>query len=173
MPKTRQDKIALKEALSEKIKRQAILIFSRAHGLPVNKQQTLRRLLRRENAEYKIAKRTILKKALDEALLPFLPEAEKGEVAVMFGYGDEVSPAKALAKFRKENPDTFQFLGGVLAGRLLSRADVVALAKLPGREELIGQLVSVLISPIRGFMNVLQGNQRKLVVALAQIATKK
>lgn len=173
MPKTRQAKEELKDSLSQKIKDQTVLIFARAKGLAVAKQQSLRRLLKSESAEYKIAKKTILRRALGEAGLPFPSEAEKGEVSVIFGYGDEVAPAKVLAKFRKENPETFSFLGGVLGGRLFSSAEVMALAKLPGKQELIGQLAWVMSAPFRGLMTVLNGNQRKLVAALSQIVLKK
>ena len=159
--------------LEEKVTSQKVAIFSDFHGLPVSRQQELRRLLKKEDAEFKVAKKTLLQRAFAAAKVPFAHIDYKGELGVIFGFGDEVSPAKHLAKFAKANPDHLKIIGGVLGGREISREEVMALARLPGKQELLGQLVGVLVSPIRGLMNVLNGNQRKLVVALAQIAKQK
>lgn len=173
MPKTRTQKETLQTELAEKAGDQKVMIFSAFKGISVAKQQALRRSLRKENAEFKVAKKTILRRALADKGLPFPADSYKGEVAVVFGFGDEVAPAKVLAKFKKENPDGFQMLSGILGSRALTDKDVAALAKLPGKVELLTQLAWTLQSPVRGLMTVLNGNQRKLVVALAEVAKKK
>lgn len=171
--KTRKDKEKLQTELAQKAGDQKIMIFSNMKGISVLKQQALRRALRAEHAEYKIAKKTIIRRALSEKGLPFPVESFKGEVGVIFGFGDEVAPAKVLAKFRRQNPEGFEMLSGILGDRALTKEDVIRLSKLPGKQELLGQLVGVLSAPMRGLMAVLNGNQRKLVVALAEIAKKK
>ena len=169
----KSQKSAIIEDLKEKATAQKVVIFSDFHGLSVAKQQELRRLLKKENAEYKVAKKTLLERAFAAAKAPFSHINYKGELGVVFGFGDEIAPAKSLAKFARANPDSMKIIGGTLGGRELSREEVLALAKLPGKHELLGQLVGVLVSPIRGLMNVMNGNQRKLVVALGHIVAKK
>ncbi len=170
---TKSQKSQIVDGLQEKAASQKVVIFSDFHGLPVAKQQELRRALKKEDAEFKVAKKTLIQRAFDAAKVPFSYINYKGELGVIFGFGDEVAPAKFLHKFARANPDGFKIIGGILGERALSKEEVIALAKLPSKQELLSQLVGVLVSPIRGFMNVLNGNQRKLVVALAQIANKK
>lgn len=170
---TRKEKEELESELAEMAKRQKVVVFSNFHGLSVAAQQAFRRALRKEDAEVKIAKKTILRRAFESIGLPFPVADFKGEVAVVFGYGDEIAPARVVAKFGKENPDSFKTIGGILGGRALEAKSVLALAKLPGKRELLSQLVGILSAPIRNLMNVLNGNQRKLVTALAAIAEKK
>ena len=170
---TKSQKSDIIKDLETKAAKQKVILFSDFHGLSVGKQQELRRILRKDDAEVKVTKKTLFARAFDAAKIPFAHLDYKGELAAIFGFGDEIAPAKSLAKFARAHPDQFKIVGGVLGGRGLSAAEVTALAKLPGKTELLGQLVSVLASPIRGLMNVLNGNQRKLVVALAQIAKQK
>lgn len=159
--------------LEAKVKDQKVVLFSDFHGLGVAKQQELRRILRKENAEYKVAKKTLIQRAFDAAKLPFSFLDYKGELAVIFGFGDEVAPAKMLAKFAKANPDGLKILGGLLGGKELTDKEVASLAKLPGKAELIAQLAWTLSAPMRGLVTVLNGNQRKLVVVLQKIKESK
>ena len=158
----------LVEGLIDKFRRQKIAIFSDFHGVAVFKAQALRRLLKKDNAEYKVAKKTLLDRALEKIGAGLKTKDLKGEIGVAFGYGDEVLPAKTLLKFSKEN-ETFKILGGILGNRALSDKEVVAFAKLPGKEILIGQLLGVLQSPLRGLVSVIGGNMRNLVVVLNKI----
>lgn len=158
--------------LMEKFKRQKIAIFSDFSGVSVAKSQALRRLLRKENAEYKVAKKTLFDRALAETNAGAATKDMKGEIGVAFGYGDQVSPAKILAKFAKE-VQTFKILGGLLDGKLLSDKQVAALARLPSREVLLAQVASALVAPLRSFASVLQGNIRNLAFVLNQIKDKK
>ncbi|MBI3627566.1 MAG: 50S ribosomal protein L10 [Candidatus Sungbacteria bacterium] len=170
---TKVEKGKIVEELKEKIAKQRVAIFSNFHGLSVTKQQELRRSLKKENAEYKVAKKTLISRAFESAKIPFVHKDFKGELSVIFGYGDEASPAKSLFKFGRKNPDAISIVGGILGSRALSKDEVVSLAKLPSREELLGQVARAISAPIRGFLNVLNGNQRKLVLALSEIARKK
>src|SRR3989338_5528868 len=164
----RAQKVKIVEDLVEKLKRQKIAIFSDFTGISVGKFQTLRRLLKKDQAEYKITKKTLFDRALEQAETSFKTQELQGEIGVAFGYEDEVMPAKTLFKFSKEN-ETFKILGGILGNRILNDKEVVAFAKLPGKEILIGQLLGVLQSPLRGLVSVLGGNMRNLVVVLNKI----
>lgn len=152
----------------DKFKRQKIAVFSDFHGISVIKVQGLRRLLKKSEAEYRVAKKTMFDRALTKLGIGTKTQELKGEVGVTFGYGDEVSPAKTLLKFSKDN-ETFKILGGILGNKILSGKETIALAKLPPREVLISRLLGILQSPMRGLVTVLQGNIKNLVVILNKV----
>lgn len=165
---TKAQKEKIVQELEEKLKKQKITIFTDFRGVSVAKSQTLRRQLRKDEAEFKVAKKTLIDRALDKFGTAFRAKKLEGEIGVVFGYNDQVAPAKVLAKFSKEN-ETFKILGGILDGKVLSDKEMVKLAKLPAREALIGQLLAVLQSSLRGLVNVLGGNTRNLIVVLNKI----
>ncbi len=167
----RKQKEEIATDLSDKFKRAKIAFFSDFHGIAVSKAQALRRLLKKDAAEYRVAKKTLLDRALEKAGIGIKTKELQGEISVTFGYGDEVLPAKTLTKFSKAN-ETFKVLAGILGDRVLDAKDVIALAKLPSREVLLAQVVSAMQTPIRGLVNVLQGNIRGLVVVINKISAK-
>ena len=124
--------------------------------------------MKKDNAEYRVAKKTLIDRALGENGLPTGAKEMKGEIGIAFGYGDEALPAKTLLKFSKEN-ETFKIVGGILGGKLMSDKQMVALAKLPSREILLSQLVGVMAGPVRGLAMVLQANIRGLAVVLGKV----
>lgn len=168
MPITKAKKQEVAKELVDKFKKAKIAIFSDFHGVSVSKSQALRRLLKKEESEFKVSKKTLLDRALKESGADVRAKELQGEIGVAFGYGDEVAPARILWKFSRQN-ETFKILGGILGGKILSGKEILELAKLPSREIILGQLVGVLASPIRGLETVLQGNFRNLVVVLNKI----
>lgn len=169
---TKPQKTKIVEELADKLKRQKIAIFSDFTGVSVSKFQILRRLLKKDGAEYKVTKKTLFDRALQEAGVNLKTKELQGEIGATFGYGDEVAPAKILLKFSKQN-ETFKILGGILGNRVLNAKEVITLAKLPSREILIGQLLNVMQSPIRGLATVLGDNIRNLVVILNKVKDNK
>ena len=169
---TKSQKSKIVEELADKFGKQKIAIFSDFHGINVVKARDLRRALKKDYAEYKVAKKTLIDRAIVEQGLQFSAKELQGEVGVAFGYGDQVAPAKALVKFSKEN-ETFKILGGIMEGRILSIKDIVALAKLPSREILLAQVVGAFQAPLRGLATVLQANIRNLATVLNKIKEKK
>ncbi|MDO8664895.1 MAG: 50S ribosomal protein L10 [Candidatus Liptonbacteria bacterium] len=166
LSKTKKQEIV--KELTDKFQKQKSVIFTDFRGIGVNKLMALRREMRKLGAEFKVAKKTFLRIALKSVGVEYDPKELEGEIGVIFGYEDQVAPAKAAAKFGKEN-ETFKVLKGLLDGKLIEGKEVLALAKLPSHEQLLGKLVWVLNSPIQGFYNVLQGNLRNLVVVLSKI----
>ena len=169
---TKAKKADVVAGLADQFSRQKVAIFSDFHGVSVANATQLRRNLKKEDAEYKVAKKTLLARALSTVGITFDAKRLKGEIGVAFGYGDQAAPAKILAKFGKEN-ETFKILGGLLGSRVMSEKDVIALARLPSREALLGQVASVLSAPMRGLASALQGNIRNLAFVLGQVRDKK
>ena len=168
----RSEKAEIIKGLEERFGRQKVSIFTDFRGINVGKLSALRRELKKIGAEFKVAKKTFLKRALDALGIGLDPEELDGEIGVIFGYEDQVAPARTAAKFAKAN-NTFKVLRGILDGTVIEGQAVLALAKLPSREQLLGQVASVLQAPIRNLAVVLQANIRNLAVVLNQVASNK
>ena len=169
---TRQQKEKLVAGLEDKFRRQQISIFADLRGISVAKLSAFRRELRKIGAELKMGKKTLLKRALETVGINIEPKTLEGELGVIFGYGDQIAPAKAATKFSRGN-ETFKVVKGVLEGRILETKDILALARLPSREQLLAGAARALNSPIQGLVNALEGNIRNLVVVLNQIRSNK
>lgn len=165
---TRKQKEEVVKELADKIKRQQSLIFTDVTGVNVNDVQNLRRKLREAEIEYKVAKKTLIDLALKQAKKEADISGFTGSLALAFSYKDPVMPAKILNNFSKEN-ESLKILGGLMEDKALSLEEVKELAMIPSKDELLAMFVNTLKGPIYGFVNVLQGNIRNLLLILKQI----
>lgn len=148
------------------------VVFVKNNGLTVEEILGIRGELRKTGDAFKISKKTLIRLALKELELPEVEDdILSGPIGVAFGT-DEISVAKTLEKIAKSN-ERLELMGGILEGKVLSRDDVVALAKMPSKEELLAKLVGSLKSPISGFHGVLHANLRGIVQVLDQIQKQK
>jgi len=176
MPLSRSQKKEIIEDLESRLSRQKAVIFTNIQGLKVKDLTKLRKLLKEKGIDYKMVKKTLLKTAFKKtfpAAAPdnigsFDPRNIEGEIAVAFGYKDEILPAKILYKFSIEN-ENLKIAGGIIAQRFFAKEELISLAKLPSREELLAKLAGTIASSFVGFINVLQGNAKKLVYILSNI----
>ncbi|MFA6376905.1 MAG: 50S ribosomal protein L10 [Candidatus Paceibacterota bacterium] len=168
MPISKAKKEEIVKELGEKLGRQKAVVFADFTGLKVKDLGTLKTSLRKQNAEFKVAKKTLMKVAFKEKGIDTDPKTLAGEIALVMGYGDEVAPAKLVYEFSKTNQN-IKILGGLLENKMLSIEQVMSLAKLPSKLELHAKLVGTLSSPTRNFVGVLQGNLRGLVTVLSKI----
>ncbi len=168
--------------ISEKLAKAKNAVFTSYAGLSVADQVTLRAKIKLAGGELNVVKNTLVRRALSDRLetaeQATLEQALQGPTAVVYGYEDVVTPTKALVEFAKEHEVMSMKLGVMFnesgkADSVLTADQVVALSKLPGKQELLAQLVGQLNAPITGFVNVLQGNIRKLVYVLKAIEDKK
>ena len=165
---SRSQKENLVKDLSEKIKAGKVMIFSDYSGTTVAKMKRLRNELRRNDSSYKITKKKLIELAFKNAGIEADVKNMEGQIGVAIGNADEVSAAKVLAKFSKEN-ENFKILQGVLENKVISGEEVMALSKLPSRGELLSKLVGSIKAPVSGFVNALAGNLRNLVGVLKAI----
>jgi large subunit ribosomal protein L10 len=150
----------------------ASVVFVAYNALTVAEVNELRGSLFDAGGAMRVIPKRLLKIALNTLKVDFDPLAHDGQVAVVWGT-DAVAPAKALSKFADQHEEKIRLLAGTLEGNLLTLEEVTALAKLPTREQLLGQLASVLVGPARGLVTVLSGAQRNLVQVLAAIQDQK
>jgi large subunit ribosomal protein L10 len=168
---TKDQKKKIVKDLSEKIKDSKVLIFSDFTGTTVAKMKALRDELRTSGSSYKITKKKLIQRALKEAGIEVDVYGLEGQIGIAVGQNDEVAAAKVLSKFAKTNKN-FKILRGVLEKKEISDKEVLYLAALPSREELLAKLVGSINAPVSGFVNVLAGNLRNFVGVLKAISEK-
>ena len=167
----REEKAQVIERLAAKLRVGSAVLVD-YQGMDVARTTNLRRRSRELGVEFVVAKNTLAKRAANEAGVEGLQEFLSGPTALAFSE-DPVASAKLMAEFA-DQVETFALKGGVLdGGRILDEADVVALSKLPSREQLIAQIVGGISSPLTGLVTVLNNTVQGLVVALGQIAEQK
>ncbi len=125
-----------------------------------------------KQVEVFVAKKTLIARAAQEAGIEISMDKLEGSVLTAVSFGDEVSAAKLLKDLSKER-EFMKLLAGVLEGRFMSQAEVMQLASLPTKHELLSKMVGSLNAPVSGFVNVLAGNLRGLVTVLGAIKEKK
>lgn len=132
----------------------------------------LRKNLRDKGIKMTVSKKTLMKRAFGEAGIVGDVPAMEGQIALAFG-NDPVVPAKSVAEAEKKLKNKVFILGGIFEGKFLSKQEMIALSKVPGREVLLSQLLNVMNSPIQGFVSTLNAVTRDFVNVLDQVAKKK
>ncbi|WP_028580579.1 50S ribosomal protein L10 [Desulfogranum japonicum] len=168
----RNQKTDLVSALNETFSKAKFAVVTDYCGLKVTELEELRSNLRENNAQFQIAKNTLLKLAVKGTEYEALAEYFTGTTAVAVSFDEPVGAAKALAKFAKDN-ENLQIRSAGLEGSLLTADDVVALSKLPSREELLAKLLGTMNAVPTGFVRVLNAIPQKLVYAMGAIRDQK
>ncbi len=157
--------------LSESIKASCTGVIVNYKGITVAEDTKLRKDLREAGDEYKVVKNTLLSRALKDAGIEGLDSVLEGTTAIAFSKDNYVSGAQILAKFADTNKN-FEIKAGFVDGGVIDAEGVKNLAKLPSKEVLVAQVLGGLNAPITGFVTVLNGTMKGLVVALNAIAEK-
>ena len=169
-------KLAQKQVFTEHLKqtleRATVAVVVDYRGLTVADLTRLRGELRPVDAAFTIAKNTLTRHAIHGSPKAVLDVALKGPTALLVGTGDQVAPVKVLSTFLSANKKPNEIRAGYLDGKLLSRAEVEQLAKLPPLEQLRGQLASAINAPLSGLVSVISSPQRGLVNVLDQYAKR-
>jgi large subunit ribosomal protein L10 len=168
MALTKEKKQNIVKELEEKIEKQKSMIFMDFSGTKVKNLALLRKKLKEAKNELRVAKKTLMDIALKNKKVAVEAKKLTGEVGMVFGYEDELSPAKMVNQFLKTNPNV-KILGGYIENKFYGPEDVTRFAELPGREQLLAGLLGSLSAPASNFVGVLSGNLRKLVFVLSQI----
>lgn len=170
---TRGKKENILKDLADKFSRAKAAILVDFNNLSVSKTMELRRNLKSADAEYKVAKKTLISRVLrfgnfeDVDLDNF-----KTQVGIVFSYVDPAATAQSVSKFSKVN-GALKILGGFFGFDWQDKDKIMALAELPSREVLLGQVVSAIASPLSGLVNVLSSNMRNLINVLNSLKLKK
>lgn len=169
MPKTKAQKQTILNQLAENLAKQQAMVFVDYKGLKVKDMLALRDQLRQVGSKLVVAKKTLLSKVMKEKGIGIDLKGMDGQVGAIFAFEDSLAPMKAANTFAKTN-ENLKIVGGYFENEIQSAASIVAIASLPGKEELLAKLVGTLAAPMSGFVTVLQGNIKGLVYILAQKA---
>ncbi len=168
----RDDKATLVSQLNDSFSRAKFSVVADYCGLKVSELQQIRKELRDCDSEIRVAKNTLLKRAAVDTDSAVLAEDFSGTTAVVTAYSDPVGPAKVLAKFAEDH-DKFVIRAVALEGEKIDNDRLVALSKLPSKEVLLGQLLSVMNNVPTGLVQVLSGVPRTFVYGLQAIKDQK
>ena len=147
--------------LAEKLKEAKVILLTDYRGINVEDVTKLRAELRGVNSEYKVIKNNIIKRALDANGENGLDDLLEGPTALIIGTEDYLEPSKIIYNFSKNN-DFYKIKGGIIDGKVMTAEEIITLAKLPSRQELMAKLAGALL-----------GNITKLAVALDQVKVQK
>lgn len=160
------------EMIKEKVQKAKVAIVTEYRGLSVEEITNLRRDLQKNGGDYTVTKNTLAKIAIKDSSLECLEETFKGPIALAFGFEDEVSPAKVLAKFIKETKKG-EIIAAALDGKLLSASEAKALATIPSREEIYAKMLGCINSPASGIANSVNAIASQLVRTMAAVRDTK
>ena len=147
--------------LAERMKKAKLILLADYRGINVSDVTGLRNELRNINAEYKVIKNNITRRALEECKLEGLDSELEGPTAVIMTEEDYLEPTKVIYNFTKSN-DYYKIKGGFIDGKLMTAEEIITLAKLPSKQDLLSMLAGGLLA-----------NISKFAVALEQVRLQK
>ena len=160
---SRQKKEEILDKVRGIVTKSPTIVFAKFDKFTVAQTNEMRKGLHTSEVGYTVAKKTLIKRALDEIKPEGTQPEMAGEIAVAYAYSDDVlTPARELAVFVKKFPEQLAFAGGVFGGKYVNATEMKAIAEIPPIGVLRGMFVQVINSPIQ-----------KLAIALGQIAEKK
>ncbi|MDP3478379.1 MAG: 50S ribosomal protein L10 [Desulfoprunum sp.] len=168
----RDEKSVIVSELNDSFNRAKFAVVADYCGLKVSELQQMRIELRNCDSEIRIAKNTLLKRAVADTASSLLSDDFSGTTAVVISYSDPVLPAKVIAKFAEEHAK-FKIRSASFAGEKLNAEGLIALSKLPTKEVLLGQLLSVMNAVPTGLVRVLSGVPRTFLYGLQAIKDQK
>ena len=168
----REQKAAAIAEIADEIRESEAVFAVDFRGISVPQAADVRTRLRDADARFRVVKNTLTERAADEAGAEALKALLTGPTALTFVKGDAALAAKAISTFNRET-ELLAFKGGLMNGEALDPAQLQAIARLPSRDVLYGQLVGVVASPITGLVRGLNALISGLAIALGQVQEKK
>jgi large subunit ribosomal protein L10 len=164
----RREKERVVSELHQKLQNIRAVILTDYRGLNVEEITRLRRQLQKASVEYRVVKNTLMRLASKGTGLEGLSDFFVGPTAMAVSNDDPLAPARVLLEFSKETP-LLEIRGGFIEGRVVSPREIEGIAKLPGREVLLGNLLRVLVGGQFRLVNTLSSHIRMLVRVLEVI----
>jgi large subunit ribosomal protein L10 len=164
----REKKKEIIKDIRDKLAEQKAVVFINFKGIKAEELFDLREKLKKDKCLLKVVKKTLLDIVLKEKNIEDAKKKFSQEVALIFGFEEEVMPAKIVHQFSLKN-ENIKILGGIFENKFADKEKILALALLPSRQELFAKVVGTINAPIKGLVNVLAGNIRGLVYILNSI----
>ncbi|HUO56372.1 MAG TPA: 50S ribosomal protein L10 [Candidatus Paceibacterota bacterium] len=154
MAKTKEQKKEIVEKIEQSLKNAKAAAFVRFSGISVAQESKMRRSMRSDGVGYIVAKKTLMRRALDNLGYNHQDVPMDGEVAVAYNSGSEdpTLPANRIFTFSKDvGPEKLVILGGIFDGKFVDAAMMNEIATIPPLPVLRGKLVNLLNSPLQRF----------------------
>jgi large subunit ribosomal protein L10 len=168
----RSGKAAIIEAVKARADKASFAVITDFKGMTVEELTNLRVALRNAGGEYLVVKNTLARIALTDGTHDAIKDKFHDNCGVAFGFDDPVAVAKALSDFAKQSK-LFELRCASLDGKAMDAAQIDALAKLPGREQLLGQLLGTMNAVPTNFVSLFANMVRGLLYALKGIEDQK
>lgn len=157
MALTREKKEKSLKSIKDKIAVQKSVIFADFSKVASKDLFSLRKKLKENGCNMKVAKKTLARIAFGQSGISFwkqIKEVIPGQLVMIFGIEDDIAPARLSNEFAKTN-ENFKILGGIFEKRFIAKDKVLVLASIPTRNELLSRLVGSIASPMSSFVRVL------------------
>jgi len=171
MSLTLDEKKAVVAEVAEKLSGAQAAMLAEYRGLSVAQMTTLRRKAHENQVFLRVVKNTLARRAVEGTGFECLKDQMSGPLAFAAS-GDPVAVAKILSEFAKDN-EALKIKAGAMSGKLMTLAQIQALAVLPGREQLLAQLLGTVQAPVQKFVQTLNEVPAKFVRALAAVRDAK
>jgi len=155
---TRNTKNDIVEALTAEFKSSGAIVVASYKGTTHKKLEELRIAAKEAEVKVQVAKNSLAGIALKNA---DLPELELNNDSIFIWADDQISACKIADKFAMANKDTFAIKTGIIEGEAADMDKIMAFAKLPGREELLGMLAATWMAPVTNFTIGLDALRKK------------
>jgi large subunit ribosomal protein L10 len=168
----RENKEVLVNQLHDELGKSQAVFITDYMGLNVEKLTQLRKNIKEAGGKYRVVKNTLLNRAAQDTPATKLDASFAGPTAIAIALTDPISIAKVLVNFAKDN-DQLGIQAGVLGSQFLDENAIQALAKMPGREVLLAQMLGSLNAPVSNFVGVFAAMLRQLVYVLKAVEEQK
>ena len=166
-------KINIVEKLTQDFQSSNVAISTKVTGLSVNQLTSLRAHLRTNGLSYQVIKNTLANIAAENAGKPEFKDLMDGPTGLVIGSGDPIESLKLLVSFVKNNDMDVSIFAIAMEGQTYDSSQVIELAKLPSRNELLTNFVGLLASPAQRLVTVLVRPSISIVTILSNILDQK
>ena len=154
--KVLSEKQAIVASLVEDLKAANSGVLVDYKGITVAEDTALRHELRENGVEYAVVKNTLLRRALDDVELGELDGVLNGTTSMAISKDDPIAPMRIVNKYAKQMGDRFNIKAGFMDGKVLPLDDVIAMAELPSKDALLGQVLGMMLAPITSLAIVIK-----------------
>lgn len=165
--KKKSEKQESVEKLRVELSNVSTVILSTFQGITVEEDTKLRRAVQAAGGRYQVVKNRLAERAGQGTPAEALLKNLSGTNSIAYIASDPVALAKILTKVAKDVP-AFKFKAGVVEGRVISMAEIVALANLPSKEELISKIMFLVQAPAQRIASALAALPRNLAVVVSE-----
>ena len=159
--KVLSEKQAIVEKLTETLQSASSGVLVDYKGITVAEDTALRHELRENGVEYSVVKNTLVRFAIDNVGMQELDGVLNGTTSMAVSKDDPIAPMRIINKYAKQMGDRFNIKAGFMDGKVIPLEDVAALAELPSKEVLLGQVLGMMLSPLTSLAIVIKAIAEK------------